>query len=238
MTKHFVSCEPALCVQAVAKYYPSPAGEVHALRSISFALHPGEMVALCGPSGSGKSTLLNITGLTLAPSSGKLSLGPSQVDFDNEAALTAMRRTHIGFVFQNFNLLPYLSAEENVAISLLMNGVPWSEAIDRAAEVLTQVGLAHRLGHRSHTLSGGEMQRVAVARAIVHAPALILADEPTGNLDSAAGESVLDLLRAAADRGTAVLMATHSERAAQRCDRVLRLNDGALVVDEAMRSSR
>jgi putative ABC transport system ATP-binding protein len=195
------------------------------------------MVALCGPSGSGKSTLLNIAGLTLAPSVGDLYLGSTRVDFDNEAACTAMRRVRIGFVFQNFNLLPYLSAEENVAISLLMNGVPWSKARKEAASVLTQVGLGHRLGHRSHNLSGGEMQRVAVARALVHAPALILADEPTGNLDSAAGEAVLDLLRAAANGGTAVLMATHSERAAQRCDRVLRLNDGALVTGDPLSGS-
>ncbi len=185
-------------------------------------------MALCGPSGSGKSSLLNIAGLTEAPSEGEVFLAGERAPFSNEEALTAMRKKSIGFVFQYFNLLSSLSALENVATTLLLNEVPWNEARRQALELLGRVGLSARAHHFPEELSGGEMQRVALARAIAHRPKLLLADEPTGNLDSVTGDGVLSLLQEVAKEGTAILMVTHSDRAASHCDRRLNLLDGKL----------
>ncbi len=219
---------PVLELREVSRAFLSGSTTVQALNAASLLLKAGELVSLCGPSGSGKSTLLNIAGLTDRPDSGQVILDSISVDFSNSAAVTRLRRSQIGFVFQYFNLLSHLSARENISMTLLLNGSSWAEASARAESLLHDVGLSHRAEHRPHMLSGGEMQRVAIARALAHRPKLILADEPTGNLDSASGDTVLDLLCSAAGQGAAVLMATHSERAAGRCHRTLHVNDGTL----------
>jgi putative ABC transport system ATP-binding protein len=221
--------ESSVALQSISKSFQSPSGSVHAVREISFQLIPGEFAALVGPSGCGKSTLLNIIGLADAPTSGSLRIAGPAIDFSSEGQLTLHRRKHLGYVFQHFNLLPTLSALENVMLPLLLLGVSASVAAVTAKEVLKRVGLAGRENALPLTLSGGEMQRVAVARAVVHQPTLIVADEPTGNLDSVAGGMVLQLLADVASTGTAVLMATHSDAAVQRCSRVIRLQDGVMV---------
>ena len=218
-----------LALESVSKTFPHPAGPIVAVNSISLRIQPGELVALSGPSGSGKSTLLNIVGLTEAPTSGFVFVKGERVAFEDDEQLTALRRSDFGFVFQYFNLLPYLTALENVAMSLLLNGSGWRTAQDRAYDALEKVGLNARAAHYPAQLSGGEMQRVALCRAFVHRPAIILADEPTGNLDSTNGAVVLDLLRQQARAGVAVLMATHSVVARERADRVINLRDGQLV---------
>jgi putative ABC transport system ATP-binding protein len=199
------------------------------VRDLSFEVGSGEFVAVVGPSGCGKSTVLNILGLADRPSSGEVSLAGVPVNYDDEGALVRLRRSAVGFVFQHFNLLPTLTALENVMLPLMLNGTAARIAEERATELLGRVGLLQRAKSLPFRLSGGEMQRVAVARAVVHRPTLVLADEPTGNLDSASGDAVLDLLAELVSDGTTVLMATHSEAAVDRCSRVLRLLDGALV---------
>jgi putative ABC transport system ATP-binding protein len=219
---------PVLTLKNVSKTFSRGTLSVVALQDVSLELRGGEFVALCGPSGSGKSSLLNIAGLTEAPSEGEVFLAGERAPFSNEEALTAMRKKSIGFVFQYFNLLSSLSALENVATTLLLNEVPWNEARRQALELLGRVGLSARAHHFPEELSGGEMQRVALARAIAHRPKLLLADEPTGNLDSVTGDGVLSLLQEVAKEGTAILMVTHSDRAASHCDRRLNLLDGKL----------
>ena len=201
---------------------------MHALRDISLTLTPGEFVGITGPSGSGKSTLLNILGLSDAPSSGTLRFPDGLARLDDEAWLVTARRRFIGYVFQSFNLLGALTALENVALSLVLNGVPWRQAGQRAGNLLERVGLGGRLNHLPAALSGGEMQRVAVCRAVIHEPVLILADEPTGNLDSVTGDAVLELLREYAGPGRVIVMATHSDRALGWCSRQIRLLDGRI----------
>ena len=218
-----------LSLQEISKTFKRGEASVPALQDVSVELKAGEFVALCGPSGSGKSTLLSIAGLTESPSGGEAFLLGERVPFSDLSRLTEIRREKIGFVFQYFNLLSSLSALENIATTLLLNSVSWGEARVRAAQLLSELGLSSRANHLPEELSGGEMQRVALARAIAHRPALLLADEPTGNLDSTTGEVVLSILRSIAKQGTAVLMVTHSERAAAHCDRSLYLLDGKLL---------
>jgi len=203
---------------------------IDALRGVSFELRAGEFVGISGPSGCGKSTLLNILGLTDAPSAGEIFLLGARVAFQDEPALTALRRTKLGYVFQYFNLLPSLSALENVMLSLLLNGVSTHKAQQDSAALLSEMGLKDRLAHYPDQLSGGEMQRVALCRAVIHRPVLLLADEPTGNLDSTTGGQVLELLARYAARGTLIVMASHSQRALDRCSRVITLSDGSVVV--------
>ncbi len=203
---------------------------VHALRNVSLELAPGEFVGVTGPSGSGKSTLLNILGLSDAPTSGQLLFSNTPVDYTNESQLIELRRTFIGYVFQSFNLISALTAVENVAMSVMLHGTSYAAACQTAAALLTRAGLGHRLTHLPGNLSGGEMQRVAVCRAVIHRPSLILADEPTGNLDTSTGDIVLNLLRDYAGGNTTVVMATHSDRALQWCSRRIALRDGELCV--------
>lgn len=203
-----------------------------AVRDVSLQARGGEFIGLSGPSGSGKSTLLNIIGLTEPPSSGSLHLCGVAIDFTNESLLAQYRRERFGFVFQYFNLLDSLSALENVAVALLLIGKPWSESRKLATARLEALGLGARVGHFPHQLSGGEMQRVAVARATVHAPAIVIADEPTGNLDSASGELVISLLEELASSGTTVFMASHSAPALSRCTTVLQIKDGVLKIKD------
>ena len=201
---------------------------MQALRDVSLDVNPGEFVGLAGPSGSGKTTLLNIAGLTDRPDQGRVLLGGEDVMFSNEPALIAARRTRLGYVFQSFNLISSMTVEENVSLPLLLNNVPIADAFRRTHELLDRVSLGHRRRHLPSELSGGEMQRAAVCRAVIHKPALILGDEPTGNLDSQSGAAVIDLLRLVAAEGAAVLMASHSEQALSVCDRTIHLKDGGV----------
>ena len=219
--------------QNLVKSYPQGAQQVEALRGVSLEVEAGELIALMGPSGSGKSTLMHILGCLDRPTQGTYEFCGTSVEQLHEDALAAVRNHKIGFVFQSFNLLPRLSAWKNVALPLLYAGVSRRERARLAQEALDLVGLSDRVHHRPNELSGGQQQRVAIARALVNHPAMILADEPTGNLDSAVGMEILgvfhDLNRL---RGVTLLIITHDPRIAQSCPRRLRLQDGKIVTEE------
>ena len=203
---------------------------LNVLSGASLDIAAGEVVALVGPSGSGKSTLLHIAGLLEKPDSGTISLKGEAVAANDDAARTALRRAHIGFVYQFHNLLPEFTAQENIAMPLRLNGQGRKQANALAADLLDKLGLGERKGHLPSQLSGGEQQRVAIARALAAQPTLILADEPTGSLDGQAGEKVADMLLAEARKqGAAVLLATHDMELAARADRIVRLKDGQIV---------
>lgn len=203
---------------------------VHALRGVTFRVEKGEMIATMGPSGSGKSTLLNIIGGLDRPSEGSVIIDGRDTTGLNDDDLTRLRREKIGFIFQFFNLLPTLTAQENVALPLYLTGAGGKEARARALEMLERAGLGDRTEHLPDELSGGEQQRVAMARALILSPPLILADEPTGNLDSKNGQEVLALFKRLQSRfGTTVIMVTHDAKAAAFCDRILNMQDGQLV---------
>ena len=215
-------------VSDVRKTYGAGDERVAALDGVSLAIAPGEMVALMGPSGCGKSTLLNLIGCIDLPTAGEVLVDGRRTSALDDDALTALRRDRVGTIFQFFNLLPALSAHENVALPLVLQRRPHAEIERRAGEALAAVGIAEKARAYPSQLSGGQSQRVAIARAIVHQPAIVLADEPTGNLDSVSGAAVLALLRALADGGQAIVMATHSAEAAAVCDRTLHMRDGRL----------
>ena len=219
----------SLAVEArgLSRVYGDGPDAVHALRDVDLSIGAGEFVAVMGPSGSGKSTLLHLVGGLDRPDTGVVRIEGNVLAELNDEALAHLRRRRIGFVLQFFNLFPLLSARENVAFPLLLDGR--GDALALADAALERVGLSERATHRPNQLSGGEQQRVAVARALVTKPAVVLADEPTGSLDSLAGEDVLRLLRAAADDGHAVLLITHHAPAAAYADRLVRLRDGAVV---------
>jgi ABC-type lipoprotein export system ATPase subunit len=203
---------------------------VEALKGVDFSVREGEFVAIMGPSGSGKSTLLHLLGGLDIASGGEVFLANRRLTHLRDTEITVMRRRHIGFVFQFFNLLPTLTAAENVALPLLLDGQSVKENADRVAEILEQVNMGNRAGHMPDQLSGGEQQRVAIARALVTDPMILLADEPTGNLDSASGEHLLLILRRACDDdGQTIVIVTHNPAAAAFADRVVFLQDGALV---------
>ena len=220
---------PLIALTHVSKHYRQGTLPVVALRDISLAISAGECVAVMGSSGSGKSTLLNLIGCIDVPTQGTVSIGGQSTTDLSDQALTRLRRQKIGMIFQFFNLLGTLTARQNVALPLLLAGRPPPAAWQRADELLALVGLKERAIHRPHQLSGGEMQRVAVARALANDPAVLLADEPTGNLDSRTGSEILALLTAyCRDQGKTLLLATHDHGAAARADRVLHLRDGVL----------
>jgi ABC-type lipoprotein export system ATPase subunit len=223
----------AVLVRAVdlVRSYGAAASEVHALRGVSFEIHRNERVALLGKSGSGKSTLLHLLGGLDRPTSGQVRFGDDELSHLSARDLAAYRLFKVGMIFQAFNLIPSKTALENVELPMVFAGLPKRQRRRAAAEALDAVGLAKRLNHRPAELSGGEQQRVAIARALVNLPEFLLADEPTGNLDTDTSAGIIDLLTDHLDRhGTALLMVTHDEELAQRCaHRLLRLRDGQLL---------
>lgn len=220
---------PVTVVSHVSKSYGAGANAVHALRDVSLAVRSGELVAAAGPSGSGKTTLLNLIGCLDRPDSGSIQIGPLQVSHLRASALAKVRREQLGFVFQTFNLVPVLTAFENVEYPLLLQGVAPRERRHRVGGILERVGLADRATRRPDELSGGQRQRVAVARALITRPSLVLADEPTANLDSVSGAAVLDLMDGMRhELGTAFFFASHDPRLLARMDRVITMRDGSL----------
>jgi putative ABC transport system ATP-binding protein len=219
--------DAVLRVTGVSKRYGTGASEVHAVRDVSLSVSPGEIVLIMGPSGSGKSTLLMMLGALLKPSDGTIELNGTKISALKENQLPAIRLREFGFIFQDFNLLSALSAKENVALIGELAGLPRHAAREKAATVLTELGLGKRLDFRPEKLSGGEKQRVAIARSLINDPALILADEPTANLDSKIGHEVMRLLRRIAkEQGRSVIIVSHDQRIKDIADRVLWLEDG------------
>ncbi|MFM2032019.1 MAG: hypothetical protein RLZZ297_784 [Chloroflexota bacterium] len=226
--------QPIVSVTAVEKWYQEGMQRRHVLHGVDLTIAAGECVALVGKSGSGKSSLLNIISGIDGADAGTVVINGHDVVTMDETARTRFRREHIGFVFQFFNLVPTLTVLENVLLPLELNGITGAPARARALQLLRDVGLADRAATAPDRLSGGEQQRVAVARALVHEPALVLADEPTGNLDSDTGAVVLHLLtRLVRERGRALLMVTHSREVAASADRVVRIQAGHVVADDA-----
>lgn len=224
--------------ESLTKIYGDPARPVYALNNVSFKVQEGEFVAIMGPSGSGKSTLLHLLGGLERPTSGKVFLRDTDLGGLKDDALSRIRRTQLGFVFQFFNLIPVLTAQENVAMPLILDGVPRGEALKRADETLAKVGLTDRKTHRPAELSGGEQQRVTLARAMVTNPALILGDEPTGNLDSKTSDEVVSLLRQVVDEfGRTMVIVTHDPRVAAHADRIVFLKDGEIVDENHLKGS-
>jgi len=221
-----------LRLEHVSKTYRTTEVETAALDDLSLEVKAGEFLAVMGPSGCGKSTLLNILGLVDSPSSGAYWFNGEDVAQCSERELSVRRRARVGFVFQNFNLIDDLNVAENVEVALLYLGLTGTERRQRVAAALNRVDLAHRARHLPRQLSGGQQQRVAIARALVAHPKLILADEPTGNLDTANGDAVMDMLAGILNGGTTIVMVTHSQAYAQRAHRVVHMLDGRFVDPE------
>ncbi len=224
---------PAIELRKVSRTYRHGARDIQALRAVSLSIGAGEFLSVMGPSGSGKSTLLNLIGGLDQPSSGEIFIDNRPLHGISDDELTLIRRRRVGFIFQFFNLLPILTASENVGLPLLLDGIPFSRVRPKAEALLRKVGLAERLGHRPEQLSGGEMQRVAIARALVTDPAVLLADEPTGNLDSHTSEEIFRLLTALHDEGQTIIMVTHDPKASAHGTRRITLRDGSVAEDSA-----
>ncbi|MGI4884454.1 MAG: ABC transporter ATP-binding protein [Janthinobacterium lividum] len=216
----------------ISRMYRMGAEEIHALRSVSITIPRGEYVAFMGPSGSGKSTLMNIVGCLDTPSGGQYVLNGQDVSRMSDNDLAQVRNKEIGFVFQTFNLLPRASSLDNVALPLIYAGFGKRERDERAMHALQSVGLGDRAKHRPNELSGGQRQRVAIARALVNNPSIILADEPTGNLDSKTSYEIMDLFEALYAKGNTIIMVTHEEDIARYAHRIVRLRDGLVETDE------
>ncbi len=223
--------KPMLKLSGVSKIHEAGAVRTTALDRVDLNIDAGEYVAIVGPSGCGKSTLLSLLGLLDVPTSGHYWFDGHDVAGWSEARLNALRRGRVGFIFQSFNLIEELTVFENVELALEYTGTPGAERRERVGAMLDKLGIAHRARHRPSQLSGGQQQRVAIARALVAGPALLLADEPTGNLDSAHGDEVMRLLRSINAEGTTVVMVTHSPAHAAQASRTVRLLDGRIVVD-------
>ncbi len=210
---------------------------IHALRGVSFEIQPNEYLAIMGPSGSGKSTLMNLIGCLDTPSQGEYYLRNQLVSKMSDDALAEVRNKEIGFVFQTFNLLPRATALENVELPLVYAGIPKSARMDRAKEALDKVELSSRMGHKPNELSGGQRQRVAIARALVMGPAILLADEPTGNLDSTTGEEIMRLFERLHATGNTIILVTHERDIAEHAHRVIMIRDGKIASDEMSRKA-
>ncbi len=217
------------------KTYEMGAEHLHALRGVSIEIHRGEYVAIMGPSGSGKSTLMNLIGCLDTPSKGRYWLAGRLVSELNDDELAYIRNKEIGFVFQTFNLLPRATALHNVELPMIYNGTPAEERLERAKKSLAQVDLADRMMHKPNELSGGQRQRVAIARALVNTPSILLADEPTGNLDSQTGEEIMALFARLHQHGNTIILVTHETDIALHAHRVIRLRDGKVEKDERTR---
>jgi putative ABC transport system ATP-binding protein len=220
--------------EELAKVYEMGAEQVHALRGIDLEIHKGEYVAIMGPSGSGKSTLMNLIGCLDSPSSGKYWLAGRLVSELDDDELAYIRNKEIGFVFQTFNLLPRATALHNVELPLIYNGTPADERLERAKKALERVDLTERMNHKPNELSGGQRQRVAVARALVNSPSIVLADEPTGNLDSKTGDEIMALFENLHDQGNTIILVTHENDIAQHAHRIIHIRDGKVASDQAV----
>ncbi len=220
----------------VGKQYKLDGVEVNALRGVSVAIHAGEMVSIMGPSGSGKSTLMHIVGLLDRPTTGQVILEGDDISNLSPNQLAELRNKYIGFVFQSFNLLARTSAQANVELPLVYAGVSGADRSRRAMDALERVGLGNRMGHFSSQLSGGQQQRVAIARALVNSPSIVLADEPTGNLDSRSGIEVMAMLQDLNAQGITVVVVTHDDRIARHAERVIRVFDGRVQSEEIVQN--
>jgi len=218
-------------IKEIRKTYEMGSEYVHALKSITLDIHKNEYVALMGPSGSGKSTLMNLLGCLDTPSSGQYLLNENDVSDMEDSELAEVRNKEIGFIFQTFNLLPKLTSLENVALPLIYSGMSKSKRLDRAFDVLDSVGLGDRVDHRPNELSGGQRQRVAIARALVNDPAIILADEPTGNLDTKTSIEIMSIFEEIHANGNTIIIVTHEPDIAEHAHRIVRLRDGLIETD-------
>jgi len=218
-------------MRSIRKVYSTGRVEVTALKNVDLDVGANEYLAVVGPSGSGKSTLMNILGCLDTPTSGEYVLSGESVGGLDRNRLAEIRNRHVGFVFQNFNLLPYATALENVELPLLFAGVPTRERRERATAMLEKVDLADRMDHKPTELSGGQMQRVAIARALVNRPAMVLADEPTGNLDTASGKGIVGLFQELYGAGQTIVMITHDMNVAKLASRIVQIRDGEIVED-------
>ena len=225
--------DPIISISDIRKIYVMGSEKVHALNGLSLNIHRNEYVALMGPSGSGKSTLMNLLGLLDTPTDGDYFLNTSRVSHMTDNELAIVRNKEIGFVFQTFNLLPRLSSLENVALPLVYSGMSKKKRLERAEEVLASVGLGDRVDHKPNELSGGQRQRVAIARALVNNPSIILADEPTGNLDTKTSIEIMAILEEIHNNGNTIILVTHEPDIAEHAHRIVRLRDGKLESDKA-----
>jgi len=221
--------------EGLAKVYEMGSEQVHALSGVDLEIRKGEYVAIMGPSGSGKSTLMNLIGCLDSPSSGKYWLAGRLVSELDDDELAYIRNKEIGFVFQTFNLLPRATALHNVELPLIYNGTPAEERIEKAKKALERVDLTSRMSHKPNELSGGQRQRVAIARALVNSPSIVLADEPTGNLDSKTGEEIMALFKNLHSQGNTIILVTHEHDIAQNAHRIIFIRDGKIASDEAVK---